>query len=130
MILYIGYSGITISLWSLEIFVESTHLSQYPNKLLEVLLYTNILADPSITLGMLEEHGVTCCYFNQTVLCCRGKESIFFLLFIYLPAWGLLSVLEWSRDIKASPEVEKQKAATTPVVAEATAAGEQKWKLD
>lgn len=27
MILYIGYSGVTISLWSLEIFVESPHLS-------------------------------------------------------------------------------------------------------
>lgn len=58
------------------------------------------------------------------------RKGINFLPPIYLPAWGLLSVLEWSQDIKASPEVENQKVATTPVVAEASAAGEQKWKLD
>lgn len=61
---------------------------------MEVLLYTKIfLTDPSITLDIMEENGVTCCYFNQTVLCHGGRESVFFLLFTYFPAGGLLTIL-------------------------------------
>lgn len=53
---------------------------------MDVLFYTSIFsADPSITLEMMEENGVTCCYFNQTVLCHERRELVFFpYLFICL----------------------------------------------